>query len=280
MKSWKTMSFLMLAIIVLFNVLLMREMPDSSAGSIHSVRRAASDGSRLSSVKKGEAISRRLGAAESRGSDEGSTPGLLKRWIQLGKSASEKRAPSSSLQSSSTTADMAVTKDQSGEQKYLSHPHFAGRSPVTSDTTQSRQNPSDGAAGDQQYANSDQSTLEGKGTAASGAGNASVLNAELTQALIERPARLESLSEAFAQRQEIIAAVAVTNGSEDAMVVSEALPLAVPISETLDITKESSPVEQQQQQQQQALLDVQERPRAPVDPGAECTIPKESLHGL
>ncbi|KAK9901257.1 hypothetical protein WJX75_002791 [Coccomyxa subellipsoidea] len=59
------------------------------------------------------------------------------------------------------------------------------------------------------------------------------------------------------------------------MVVSEALPLAVPISETLDITKESSPVEQQQQQQQ-TLLDVQERPRAPVDPGVEAGNAEEA----
>ncbi len=273
MKSWKSMALIMLTITVLFNVLLMREMPDSSAGSIGSDRKTTTDGSQ----RRGETISRRLGAAESRGATTMSTQGLLKRWILRGKSAPEQRATSSSSQPRNTVANDSTKKDQSGEEKYLSHPHFAGRSPVASDTAQSAQSSQDplvddsAKQGDQHLSISSQGLPEGEGTAASGAPNASALNAELTQALIERPARLESLSEAFAQRQEIIAAVAETNGSADAMVVSEALPLAVPVSKTLDITKASSSTEEQpevqQQAQQQALLDVQERPRAPLDEG-------------
>ncbi len=250
----------MVAITVLFNVLLMREMPDGSARSIRPVRSSASHSSHSSTFRKGEPVPRRLGSANVRGSVQISKPGLLKRWILRGSTAFESVASDSPPLSQDTPADRAKAKGQSGEEKYASHPHFAGRSPVIPDAQQSSNrnaNPSDGGGGSLDAPGVVHSVAAGEDNTGIGAVNASGLIAELKEELIERPARLESLSEAFAQRQEIIAAVAQTNGSADAMVVSEALPLAVNVSQGLDITKDASAGHDQlPQPQQQAPLNV------------------------
>ena len=263
MKPWKTLALSMVAITVLFNVLLMREMPDGSAGSIRTVRGSASDSSHSSNFRKGEPVPRRLGSAIVRGSVQISKPGLLKRWILRGSTASESVASDSQPLSQDSLADRTKPTGQSGEEKYASHPHFAGRSPVLSDAQQSsasNANPSDGGEGSLDTPGVVQSVATTEESSGTGASNASGLIAELKEELIERPARLESLSEAFAQRQEIIAAVAETNGSADAMVVSEALPLAVNVSQGLDITKDASAGNDMlSQPQQHAPLNVGEQ---------------------
>lgn len=283
MKPWKTLALSMVAITVLFNVLLMREMPDGSAGSIRTVRSSASDSSHSSNVRKGEPVPRRLGSASVRGSVQISKPGLLKRWILRGSTASESVATDSSPLSQDSLADRTNPKGQSGEEKYASHPHFAGRSPVLSDAQQSSASsvdPSDGGGGNLNTAGVVHGVTAAKDDTGTGAINASGLIAELKEELIERPARLESLSEAFAQWQEIIAAVAETNGSADAMVVSEALPLAVNVSQGLDITKDAAAGDEQlPQPEQQAPLNVEEQGtvefafRKPMKTGTAARFP-------
>jgi hypothetical protein len=313
-KHWKTLALFMLALTAVFNVILLKEMPDNSGRTLRSVDTtpASGRGKGVIIVQKVEVVSRKLGQMDDIGSVQRPKHGLLRRWIRP----------------SPTTTDAGdagliqaglITNGQSLVEKYSGHPHLGGQSPPISTGDGSRRSspiplPLDEVQ-DSQIMLSQDLELDLDSAAEqdvpvgalqqqqSGAdpppdSGSKELEAELKEALIERPARLESLSEAFEHQQDIITAMKEANATAARLpratdpaagaqprLAGAALNAAQQLLEqqgreqaSADTAEQQQPQEaqpiqnvaQQQQEQQlpqQAMMDVAEQPRAPVGPG-------------
>jgi hypothetical protein len=119
MRRWQVLALAMLAVTALFNVLLLKQMPDASARSMGPVRRP------------GETAARRLGGQETLAGAGSGSRGLLKRWVLRSAPRDSSKAPAlpDSRMQGALGGNMTMNTAEDGRtnaQKYLSHPHFSG----------------------------------------------------------------------------------------------------------------------------------------------------------
>lgn len=304
MRNWKTLALMMVALTAIFNIVLIKEMPDNSGRTIRSVENSRpGQGNQVITIQKAEIVSRKLGAVDRQDSGKAPKRGLLKRWILRSKASPAADAKTTAISTSSSNeaakemiSDGEVLDKSEAVEKYLSHPHLGGQSHEDKPSTDPSKSQSDAAAsakdaeGQEQQQQQKSQGIQGTSNAAqqeqataSKSAESSEIVQELKEALIERPARLESLSEEFEQRQDIIAAVAESNGTVAAADVASRLAAASaelpqqpvkagnsqPQQELVSVASPQHKEQQDQQQLQtpQQLMDIAEKPRAPVDAG-------------
>ncbi len=125
-RKWRNLALGMITVTILCNLLVLKQMPDSSGRTIRAVTRTEEQHG--DAAQHRESVSRKLGSTKD-SSFSGST-GVLKRWILSGKAHAKHR-------DNTTTGQSAEQQRQSGqlsskdppahetsEQLYKSHPRF------------------------------------------------------------------------------------------------------------------------------------------------------------
>ena len=179
----------MLTVTVLCNVLVLKQMPDSSSRSMKAVKTPKDLLNPEPHVSR-ESTSRKLGFTNSTSSK------VTKRWVYSIGAASERHSNSKASQTSGTTADRDSTmqgsssQSESSEQLHMSHPRFGQQSLAA------RSSDGQATAGIAEGGNA------GTIAAAEEVGNiASSLHGNASEA---RPQNLVQLSEAFRQQQVLL----------------------------------------------------------------------------
>lgn len=190
-RKWRNLALAMLTVTILCNLLVLKQMPDSSSRSIRAVSRPQEQHSGADLQVFRENISRKLGSTTITSSS--SSGGVLKRWV-LGRGRASKqhddpRATQSSqavVESHENSSEIALDAGSS-EQLYMNHPRFG------------QQNSAARSASKQAAQDSVAIQENQKIAADTEVGDiAGSLNSTVPQA---RPQNLVQLSEAFRQQQ-------------------------------------------------------------------------------
>lgn len=187
-RKWRNLALGMVTVTILCNILVLKQMPDSSSRTIRAVART--EELREDAVQHRESISRKLGSTKA-SSFSGST-GVLKRWILSGNTPSKHHENITGGQSDKQQAHSGELpsenslEHETSEQLYNNHPRFGQQnSAARSSSKQAAKEPAQ-ARTTQPLGMSEQ-----PGDIASLVNNAS--NA--------RPQNLVQLAEAFRQQQ-------------------------------------------------------------------------------
>ncbi len=188
-RKWRNLALGMITVTILCNLLVLKQMPDSSSRTIRAVTRPEEQ--HEDAAQPRESISRKLGSTK--GSSFSGSTGVLKRWILSGDKQSKQRNNTTVGQSdkqqaqSGELASEASLEHETSEQLYNSHPRFGQQNlAARSSSKQAAKEPA--PAQDAQQLEASEQLGDIASSLVSNASNA-------------RPQNLVQLAEAFRQQQ-------------------------------------------------------------------------------
>ena len=125
-RKWRNLALGMITVTILCNLLVLKQMPDSSSRTIKAVSRT--EEAHSDAAQPRESISRKLGSTK--GSSFSGSTGVLKRWILSGKAHSKQQQTITAGQDSSQETEGGIfsphlsLERKTSDQLYNSHPRF------------------------------------------------------------------------------------------------------------------------------------------------------------
>ncbi len=188
-RKWRNLALGMITVTILCNLLVLKQMPDSSSRTIRAVTRTEEQHGEPAQHR--ESISRKLGSTK--GSSFSGSTGVLKRWILSGDTQSKQHNSTTVEQSdkqgaqSAELGSEAAPEHETSEQLYNSHPRFGQQNlAARSSSKQAAKEPAHGQ-GAQQLDASEQP--------------GDIASSLVSNASNARPQNLVQLAEAFRQQQ-------------------------------------------------------------------------------
>ena len=125
-RKWRNLALGMITVTILCNLLVLKQMPDSSSRTIRAVTRTEEEHGDAAQTRG--STSRKLGSTK--GTSFSGSTGVLKRWILSGDAHSKQRANSTAEESDQQRAENGELSSEgsleheTSEQLYNSHPRF------------------------------------------------------------------------------------------------------------------------------------------------------------
>ena len=188
-RKWRNLALGMITVTILCNLLVLKQMPDSSSRTIRAVSRTEKP--QGDATKRRESISRKLGSTT--GSSFSESTGVLKRWILSGNALSKHRDNATDGQSDKQQAKIeelsseASSEHETSEQLYNNHPRFGHQNLAARSSSKQAAKGTAQAHNTQPLAVSEQP--------------GDIASSLVSNASIARPQNLVQLAEAFRQQQ-------------------------------------------------------------------------------